>query len=165
MNERTATASRATAKATTTARLAAALRGAHFHATAGGTAWFAAATLALAVAMHGAAETLASRIAKQEEYVGVAPPVALVPWFFAGSFFPITAMPGGLTAFARVLPLTHALALMRYGLVDRSGAGLHDIWGMSDTTVMAGLSLAVVVAFAALLCAVAVRSFTRSALH
>ena len=85
--------------------------------------------------------------------------------YFAGSFFPITAMPGGLTAFARVLPLTHALALMRYGLVDRSGAGLHDIWGMSDTTVMAGLSLAVVVAFAALLCAVAVRSFTRSALH
>ena len=145
--------------------VAAALRGAHFHATAGGTAWFAAATLALAVAMHGAAETLASRIAKQEEYVGVAPPVALVPWFFAGSFFPITAMPGGLTAFARVLPLTHALALMRYGLVDHRGTGLHDIWGMSNTTAMAGLSLAVVVAFALLMLALSVRVFTRSAIR
>lgn len=145
--------------------VAAALRGAHFHATATGVAWFAGATLALAVAMHGAAETLASRITKQEEYVGAAPPVALVPWFFAGSFFPITAMPAGLTAFAKVLPLTHALALMRYGLVDRSGAGLHDIWGITNTTVMAGLSLAVVVAFAGLLYVVAVRSFTRSALH
>jgi len=144
---------------------AAALRGAHFHATATGVAWFTGATLALAVAMHGAAETLASRITRQEEYVGAAPPVALVPWFFAGSFFPITAMPAGLTAVAKVLPLTHALALMRYGLVDRSGAGLHDIWGITNTTVMAGLSLAVVVAFAGLLSAVAIRSFTRAALH
>src|SRR5579885_1775587 len=35
------------------------------------------------------AEILAARTAKQEEYVGVAPPVALLAWFFAGSFFPI----------------------------------------------------------------------------
>jgi len=145
--------------------VAAVLRGAHFHATATGAAWFAAATLALAVAMHGAAETLASRIPKQEEYVGAAPPVALVPWFFAGSFFPIGAMPAGLTAFAKILPLTHALALMRYGLIDRSGSGLHDIWGMTNTTVMAALSLTVVVVSAVLLLALAVRSFTRAAVH
>jgi len=74
-------------------------------------------------------------------------------------------MPAGLTAFAKVLPLTHALALMRYGLVDRSGAGLHDIWGSGNTTLMAAASLAVVVAFAVALLAVAVRSFTRSAVH
>jgi ABC-2 type transport system permease protein len=145
--------------------VAAVLRGADFHVTATGAAWFVAATLALAVAMHGAAETLASRIPKQEEYVGAAPPVALVPWFFAGSFFPISAMPAGLTAFAKVLPLTHALALMRYGLIDRNGTGLHDIWGMTNTTVMAALSLAVVVVSAALLLQLAVRSFSRAAVH
>ena len=76
--------------------------------------------------------------------------------------FPITSMPWFLADFARVLPLTHALAVMRYGLLD-SSSGLHDIWGMTNTTVMAGLSLAVVTAFAALLTLVAMRAFRRSA--
>ena len=62
-----------------------------------------------------------------------------------------------------MLPLTHAMALMRYGLVDPKGTGLHDIWGMSNTTAEAWLSLSVVVLFAAALTAVAVRALTRSA--
>jgi len=41
-------------------------------------------------------------------------------------------LPGALGAFAKVLPLTHALALMRYGLLDPHGTSLHDIWGMSN---------------------------------
>lgn len=144
---------------------AAVARGATFSTAATGIAWAVAATLGLAVAMHGFAEVLAARIPKQEEYVGAAPPVALVPWFFAGSFFRITSMPIGLTWIARALPLTHALALMRYGLVDHKGTGLHDIWGMSNTTAMAALSLVVVVAFALLMLALSVRVFTRSAIH
>src|SRR5438309_837045 len=87
--------------------VAAVLRGAAFAHSLSGIAWAAGATLALAVAMHGVAEVLAARIPKQEEYVGAAPPVALLPWFFAGSFFPISALPAGLTAFAMVIPLTH----------------------------------------------------------
>jgi ABC-2 type transport system permease protein len=142
---------------------AALLRGATFSTSASGIAWMVGATLALAIAMHSFAEILAARIPKQEEYVGVAPAAALVPWFFAGSFFPISAMPAGLTVIAKILPLTHALALMRYGLVDHSGRGLHDIWGMQNTTVMAALSLGVVIAFAAVMLAVSVRVFTRSA--
>jgi ABC-2 type transport system permease protein len=145
--------------------VAAVLRGATFADTASGIAWTVAATLALAVAMHSVAEILAARIPKQEEYVGVAPPVALLPWFFAGSFFPIKSLPIGLAAFAKVLPLTHALALMRYGLVDPRGTGLHDIWGMSNVSVMAALSLAVVVAFAGLMMALSIRVFTRTAVH
>ena len=145
--------------------VAAVLRGATFASSASGIAWTAGATFALAVAMHSFAEILAARIPKQEEYVGAAPPVALLPWFFAGSFFPINALPAGLTAFAKVLPLTHALALMRYGLVDPRGSGLHDIWGMTNTTAMAFMSLAVVVAFAVFMAVVSVRVFTRSAVH
>ena len=144
---------------------ASALRGATFTTTATGIAWMLLATLGIAVAMHSVAEILAARIQKQEEYVGAAPPAALLPWFFAGSFFPISAMPAGLTAFARLLPLTHALALIRYGLVDHSGRGLHDIWGMHNTTAMAAMSLSVVAAFAALMFALSVRVFTRSAVH
>jgi ABC-type polysaccharide/polyol phosphate export permease len=115
--------------------------------------------------MHAVAEVLAARIAKQEEYVGTAPPVALVPWFFAGSFFRITAMPRALAWFARMLPLTHALALLRYGLVDHTGRGLKDIWGMTNTTAMAALSLAVVAAFAVGMLLLSVRVFTRAAIR
>jgi ABC-2 type transport system permease protein len=139
-------------------------RGATFDTAVSGWVWATGAVLGIAVLMHGLAEILAARMEKQEEYVGAAPPVALLPWFFAGSFFAITAMPSWLTWFARFLPLTHALALMRYGLVDPHGHGLHDIWGMSDPTVMAMLSLAVVAVSAVAVLALATRVFTRSAI-
>lgn len=144
--------------------VAARLRGAGFTFDVSAVAWAAAAVVGIAVAMHSVAEILAAKIEKQEEYVGVAPPVALVPWFFAGSFFPISAMPAGLTAFAKMLPLTHALAVLRYALVDHAGHGLHDIWGMDNTTVMAALSLGVVAVFAAGMLALAMRVFSRSAI-
>jgi ABC-type polysaccharide/polyol phosphate export permease len=128
-------------------------------------AWFIAAAFLLAVAMYGAAETLANRVSKQEEYVGALPAIAIVPWFFAGSLFPISTLPGWLAAFAKILPLTHALAVMRYGLLDGHAAGLHDIWGMTNATAMAGLSLVVIAAYAALLVSVSVRVFSRAAVQ
>jgi lipooligosaccharide transport system permease protein len=142
---------------------ASALRGAEFDITATGLCWFAAAALGLAVAMYGVAEVLANRAATQEEYIGAVPPLAVVPYFFAGGLFPISALPAGLTMFAKLLPITHALALMRYGLVDHSGQGLHDIWGMSNTTAMAALSLTVVGVFATVLTAASIRVFQRAA--
>ena len=144
----------------------AAVRGAQFHVTAGGLAWFVAIVALFAVGMYGIAETLASRIERQEEYVGFTPAIAIVPWFFAGSLFPISVLPGFLTAFAKVLPLTHVLAVVRYGLLGPRGAGgLHDIWGMSDPTVMAALSLGVVALFAIGSLTLAVRTFTRSSVR
>jgi ABC-2 type transport system permease protein len=144
---------------------AAVARGASFNTAAAGIAWAVLATVGLAVAMHSVAEILAARIPKQEEYVGAAPAIALVPWFFAGSFFRITSMPIGLTWLARILPVTHALALLRFGLVDRGGQGLHDIWGMHNTMMMAGLSFAVVASFALVMFALSVRIFTRTAVQ
>jgi ABC-2 type transport system permease protein len=144
---------------------AAALRGADFHVTAAGVAWFTAATVLFVVLMYGIAEALAARIHQQEEYIGATPVIAILPWFFAGALFPIGALPGALTAFAKVLPLTHAMALMRYGLTDPHGSGLHDIWGAGSTTAQAWLSLAVVALFAAVFIAVAVRAFTRAAVR
>jgi ABC-2 type transport system permease protein len=144
---------------------AAALRGADFHIRASGLAWFVLAALLFVVLMYGVAETLAARIHQQEEYIGATPVIAILPWFFAGALFPISALPGALTVFAKVLPLTHAMALMRYGLVDPKGTGLHEIWGMSNTTTEAWLSFAVVVAFALLFSAMAVRAFTRAAVR
>ncbi len=139
-------------------------RGIHFNATATGVVWFVAAAALFAVGMYGAAETLASRVPRAEEYIARLPAIAIVPWFLAGSLFPISALPGFLTWFAKFLPLTHGLALVRYGLLGNSG-GLHDIWGMHSTTMMATLSLGVVAAFAAALTAVSIRVFSRSAVR
>jgi len=74
-------------------------------------------------------------------------------------------MPVGLTAVAKFLPLTHVLALLRYGAVDHAGAGLHDIWGMTSSMAMAFLSLGVIVLFAAVSTAASFRVFTRTAVR
>ncbi len=140
-----------------------ALRGGAFHVTAAGAAWFVAAGLLFTVFMYSVAETLASRVTKQEDYVAATPAVAILPFFFAGALFPIGAMPGVLTAIAKVFPLTHALALMRYGFIDPTGKGLHDIWGMHSVTGEAWLSLAVIGLWAVALIAISIRVFSRSA--
>jgi ABC-2 type transport system permease protein len=137
-------------------------RGIHFDVTGSGLLWFLAAGSLFTVGMYGAAETLAARVPSTEEYVGRVPVIAIVPWFLAGSLFPISALPTFLTWFARFLPLTHALALVRYGLLD-DPSGLHNIWHMQSTTASASLSLTVVAAFAILLTAIGVRAFSRRA--
>jgi ABC-2 type transport system permease protein len=142
-----------------------AARGGRFHLSLGGIGWSLAGALLFTVFMYGVAETLANRVGKAEEYIGATPAVAILPFFLAGALYPISAMPAAMTAFAKALPLTHALALLRYGLVDPSGSGLHEIWGIGNVTVEASLSLAVVAAFAAGLAAIAVRTFAHAAVR
>jgi len=136
----------------------------HFHPTGAGVLWFLAAVALFTVGMYGIAEILANRVPKQEEYIARVPAIAILPWFLAGSLFPITAMPSALTWIAKFLPLTHGLALMRYGLRGDS-SGLHNIWQMSSGPEMAALSMGVVGLFAVVLTAVSVRVFTRAALR
>jgi ABC-2 type transport system permease protein len=134
------------------------IRGATFHASVAGLAWFASAAVALAVAAYGMAETMANRIGEEEEYVNTIPTIGIAPWFFAGSLFSIYALPGWLTFVAKLLPVTHAVALMRYG-AGLHAADLHAIWGLSDPTVMAALSLGVLVLYAAGFMYLAMRVF------
>jgi ABC-2 type transport system permease protein len=137
-------------------------RGIQFDATGTGILWFAAAASLFTIGMYGAAETLASRVPKAEEYIARVPAIAIVPWFLAGSLFPISALPGFLSWIAKFLPLTHGLALVRYGLLGDS-TGLHNIWKLHDATAMASLSLLVVAVFAAVLTMVSIRVFSHSA--
>jgi ABC-2 type transport system permease protein len=137
-------------------------RGIDFHAGLAGLGWFLPAAVLFAVGMYGAAEALAGRVPRQEEYIARVPAIAIVPWFIAGALFPITALPSFLTWIARFLPLTHGLALMRYGLLGDS-SGLHDIWGSGSSTSMALLSLAVVALFALVLTVGSIRVFDRTA--
>lgn len=144
--------------------LVAIARGIPFHASVGGAGWFAAAVVLFTVGMYGAAEILANRVPRQEEYIARVPAIAILPWFLAGALFPIDALPAFLTWVARFLPLTHGLALMRYGLRG-DATGLHAIWGLSDPTAMAAASLGVLAGFALLLSVAAVRVFSRSAVQ
>jgi len=141
------------------------LRGAIFHASITGVGWFIGAAVCLGVAMYGIAEALANRIGSEEEYVNAIPTLGIAPWFFAGSLFPIRSLPGWIAAIAKVLPVTHAVALMRYGVVDRHATDLHAIWGMANPTAMAALSLAVLAIYAVALTALAIRVFTRTAVR
>jgi ABC-2 type transport system permease protein len=122
-------------------------RGIDFDATGVGILWFTGAAALFTVGMYGMAEILANRVPRQEEYIARVPAIAILPWFLAGALFPITALPGFLTWVAKFLPLTHALAVMRYGLRGDT-TGLHALWGAHDAGAMAALSLAVVAAFA-----------------
>jgi ABC-2 type transport system permease protein len=137
-------------------------RGIHFDVTRTGLLWFLAAGSIFTIGMYGAAETLAARVPRTEEYIGRVPAIAIVPWFLAGSRFPINALPSFLTWFARLLPLTHTLALVRYGLLN-DPSSLDNIWRMHDTTTMAALSLLVVAAFAVLPTIAGIRVFSRTA--
>jgi len=141
------------------------LRASHFHITVAGAGWFGGAVLSFTVFMYAVAEILANRIPTQEEYVGLTPVVAILPWFLAGSLFPVTALPGWLAAVARALPTTHTLALLRYGVLGHGGAGLHDIWGIGNSTADAGLSLLVLAGWAVLATAASIRVVKRSAVH
>jgi ABC-2 type transport system permease protein len=140
-----------------------ALRGATYFLGAR-TWWFVAAALVFTVLMYSIAEILAVRLPDPETYTSALPVVAIIPFFFAGSLFPITALPAWLTAVAKLLPLTHALALFRYGLTPAAGAtALHNIWGMSDVRLSAVLSLGVVVGYTVVGFAAAIRLFARAA--
>lgn len=125
--------------------------------------WFVAAAVVFVVLMYGLAEILTVRLPSPVEYIGAVPALAIVPYFFAGSLFPITALPNWLAAVAKVLPLTHALALFRYGLTGESGVtALRNIWGLHDATTMALLSMGVLVLYALVFVNAAIRVFTKA---
>jgi ABC-type multidrug transport system permease subunit len=127
------------------------------------TLWFVAAAVVFAILVYGMAEILTVRLPSPVEYVGAVPALAIVPFFFAGSLFPITALPNWLDAVAKILPLTHALALFRYGLTGPSGVtALHNIWELHNATTMAILSMAVLVLYALVLVNGAIRVFTKA---
>src|SRR5207253_530755 len=77
-----------------------ALRGGKFHVTGAGVAWFLAAAVLFTVFMYALAETVAAKVTKEEDFVGATPVIAILPFFFAGALFPISAMPGVPTAIA-----------------------------------------------------------------
>jgi ABC-2 type transport system permease protein len=140
-------------------------RGAHFATTPARllTALLAAALLSAGV--YGLAEFLVFTITKPQAFGTLIPAIGATPYVLCGAIYPIAVLPVGVKWLTRILPWTHTVSLLRYGLMGDAASGLHQIWpdNVSPTSA-ALLSLAVLVAFAALTQTAAHRAFTRSTL-
>jgi ABC-2 type transport system permease protein len=140
------------------------LRGAHFHTSVTRLPWFLIATALLCLTMYGLAEALALRIGRQEAYGPLIPAIGVTPYFLSGALYPLSVLPAGIQQIGFLLPWTHAVALMRYGLMDDTNPRLDEIWHLGSDPLMAVLSTAVLAAYAALTLTIAVRTFKRTTL-
>jgi len=138
------------------------LRGAHFHTSWARLPWFVLASACLCLIIYGIAETLALKINRQEAFGPLIPAIGVTPFFLAGALYPLSVLPVGLKQAAYVLPWTHAVALIRYGLINQGPSGLLDIWGLHSELTAALLSGAVLVAMAAASLTMAARVFVRT---
>jgi ABC-2 type transport system permease protein len=138
------------------------LRGAEFHSSPTGLLWFFAAAALLTLGVYGIAEILALRISRQEAYGPLIPAVGVTPWFLSGGLFPISALPAGIEYLTLLNPWTHAVAVMRHGMMQGTDSGLTEIWHLDSTAAMAALSLAFLALFALLTLSVAIRVFRRT---
>jgi len=138
------------------------LRGAEFHTSISGIGWTVVGAALLNLAIYGVAEILALSIGRQETYGPLIPAVGVTPWFLSGALFPIPALPAVLEVLSRALPWTHAVAVLRHGLMHGTDPGLDDIWGFGSQTAMASLSVAYLAGFAAVTLTLAVRVFRRT---
>ncbi len=93
-----------------------AARGADF-TTGVRTLWFVTAAVVFCIAMYALAEILTVRLPSPVEFTRAVSGVAIVPFFFAGSLFPLTALPHWLAAVAKLLPQSCSGS----GLCPRSG--------------------------------------------
>jgi ABC-2 type transport system permease protein len=136
--------------------------GADFHTSPTGVGWFAAAAVFLSLGTYGIAEILAQTSGSQEAYGPLIAAVGVTPWFLSGAIYPLAVLPAGIRYVAYSLPWTHAVALMRHGLMRDTDSGLGSIWGMHSDTAMAALSLGALVLFGAATLALALRVFHRT---
>lgn len=139
-------------------------RNAAFHTSPTRLLAFAAAAALLSLTTYGLAESLALLIGRQDAYGPAIPAVGVTPFFLAGTLFPISALPAGFEQFALALPWTHAVAVMRYGLMQGTDSGLGEIWGQQSEALMAVFSLVTLVAFTAFSLLVAIRIFKTKSL-
>ena len=140
-------------------------RGAHFATTPAQLLTALAAAALLSAGVYGLAEFLVYTIKKPQAFGTLIAAIGATPYVLCGAIYPIAVLPAGVKWLTWALPWTHTVALLRYGLMGDTAAGLHQIWPHDlSLTGAVLLSLAVVAAFAALTQTAAYRAFTRSTL-
>ena len=99
---------------------------------------FALASLALAIVSFSALGLLTASVIilmKRGDLLGWA--VRVSSLLLAGVYYPVAVLPGWLRALGQLLPLTHALELLRRSLL--LGEGLAELWG--ELLILTGLTL------------------------
>ena len=138
------------------------IRGARFQTAPGRLLVALLAAALLSAGTYALAELLAYRITQPAVFGTLIPAIGATPYALCGAIYPLAALPLGVRALADVLPWTHAVALLRFGLMGGGASGLTEIWHMHSEWAMALLSLAVLVVFAALMVFLALRAFARA---
>jgi len=136
-------------------------RGAHLSSSVTRAPWFVAGVTLLCLTLYGVAESLAHRIPRQEVYGPLIPAIGVTPFLLCGSVYPLHTLPGWIQSLSKVLPWTHAVALIRYGSMG-GDPGLRAIWNRTSQPEMAVLSVLVLAVYAFGALALAVRNFTRT---
>jgi ABC-2 type transport system permease protein len=140
-------------------------RGAHFATTPARLLIALLAAALLSAGVYGLAEFLVFTITKPQAFGTLIPAIGATPYALCGAIYPIAVLPAGVKWFSWILPWTHTVSLLRYGLMGDTASGLHQIWPDNLPPADAALlSLLVLAAFAALTHAAAHRAFTRSTL-
>jgi ABC-2 type transport system permease protein len=137
-------------------------RGAHFDTSAPRLATALAAAALLTAGVYGLAEYLAYTITQPQVFGTLIPAIGATPYALCGALYPISALPPGMRQVAMVLPWTHCLDLLRFGLMGDAASGLDQIWPVHAVWGAALLSLGVVALFAALMQGLAHHSFRKS---
>jgi ABC-2 type transport system permease protein len=140
------------------------IRGAHFHVAPLPLVAGFAAGLLLTAGTYALAEYLAYTLTQPQVFGSLIPAIGATPYALCGAIYPIAALPVGVRQFALILPWTHAVALLRYGLMGTAASGLPQIWHLHSYWGMAFLSLAVLALYAAVMTALAMGAFKRSTL-
>jgi ABC-2 type transport system permease protein len=140
------------------------IRGAHLHVGAGRLTLGLAAAALLSIATYGLAELLAYRITQPQIFGTLIPAIGATPYALCGAIYPLATLPAGVKQFAYALPWTHAVAVLRYGLMGGPASGLHAIWHLHSDAEMALLSIAILAAYATLTVGLALRAFERATL-
>jgi ABC-2 type transport system permease protein len=138
-----------------------AARGAEFDTSVTGVLWFGSAVALLSLTSYALAEILALAVGRQEAFGPLIPAVGVTPWFLSGSLFPLDVLPPVIEQIALTFPWTHALAVMRYGMMEDTDPGLANIWHMDSEPLMAALSVGVLILMAIGAFALALRVFNR----
>lgn len=141
------------------------IRGAHFHASIGPLVAGLAAAALLTAGTYGLAEYLAYTVTQPQIFGTLIPAIGATPYALCGAIYPIASLPLGIRQFAWALPWTHAVSLLRFGLMGGDSSGLNQVWHLHSQWLMAVLSLAVLAAYAGLTVALAMRAFRRSTLR
>jgi ABC-2 type transport system permease protein len=136
------------------------IRGADYNTAPGRLLVALLAAALLSAGTYALAELLAYRITQPAIFGTLIPAIGATPYALCGAIYPLAALPPGVKLLADVLPWTHAVALLRFGLMGGGASGLEQIWHLHSVWAMALLSLTVLIAFAALTVSLALRAFT-----